>query len=155
MLMDTGERVTVMPAMPIERYIVAELADAATEKLVRRCIRKCQRAEPGLLSGSGAANLWDEICVQTQTDSDYSEAYKDHVEGLLLTLAAGLTLVERLAVWLRTYAGECYQQDMEGQTFDPAVLSVSDRDIARHVLPDMLYEAMNYENRRIREMTGR
>lgn len=142
-------------ALPIERYIVAEIANAATEKLIRRCIRKCQRMVPGLLSGTGPANLWDEICVQSQTNSDYLEMYKDQVERFLIDLAAGMTQVERLAVWLRTYAGECYLQDMEEQAFTPAAVPVSDKEIAKHVLPDLFYdEAMNYENRRIRAMTG-
>lgn len=145
---------TLTRTIPIERFIVAELADAATEKLVRRCIRKCQQAVPGLLSGCGAANLWDEICIQTQTDSYYSEMYKDHLEGWLVTMAAEMPRLERLAMWLKTYAGECYEQDIEGQAFDPAAIPVSDKDIAKHVLPDVMYEAMNYENRRIRNMTG-
>lgn len=143
------------PALPIERHIVAEIADAATEKLIRRCIRKCQRTAPGLLSGTGPANLWDEICVQSQTNSAYLEIYKDQVERFLIDLAAGTTQVEQLAVWLRTYAGECYLQDMKDRTFNPAAVPVSDKEIAKHVLPDLFYdEAMNYENRRIRAMTG-
>lgn len=145
---------TLTRTIPIERYIVAELADAATEKLVRRCIRQCQRAVPGLLSGSGAANLWDEICVQTQTNSDYVEAYKDHVARLLPILIAGLTPIERLAVWLRSYAGECYQYDKERPAFDPSSPLFSDRDIENYLLSEVFQEAMNYENRRIRNMTG-
>ena len=144
----------VMPPFPIERFIISKIADTATEKLIRRCIKKCQRAIPGVLSGHGVANLWDEICVQTQTNSCLYELYVDHVKDVLKTLIAGLTSVERLAVWLSTYAGECYQQDAEEQTFDSALRSVSDSDIAKHVTPKVFGEAMNYENRRIREMTG-
>ena len=142
------------PALPIERHIVAEIADAATEKLIRRCIRKCQSTAPGLLSGTGPANLWDEICVQSQTNSDYLEMYKDQVERFLIDLAAGMTQVERLAVWLRTYAGECYQYDTKRPDFDPAAPPVTDRDIEKYLLSEVFQEAMDYENRRIRAMTG-
>lgn len=137
-------------------YFIQSIADATADTLIKRLIRTMQRSIPGLLADQGAKNLWDELCAQVQNDdSPFSELYSEHVLKLLGKLASELSESERLAVWLVTYQGECFLDQAHEKIRVPAEVPVNNNEIADHLLQDVLNEAMNYENSRIRVMTGR
>lgn len=140
----------------IGQYFIQSIADATADTLIKRLIRTMQRSVPGLLADQGAKNLWDELCAQVQNDdSPFSELYSEHVLKLLEKLAADLPESERLAVWLVTYQGECFLDQAHEKIKVPAEVPVNNNEIANHLLQDVLNEATNYENSRIRVMTGR
>lgn len=140
----------------VGKYFIHSIAESAEKKLIKRVIRFLQRSVPGLLEDQGAQNLWDEICIQTQNDdSPFSELYSEHIEKLLEKLAEQLSETERVALWLVTYSGECLLDTPGFGLKIPKDMPVKNLEIARHLVQSVLNEAMNYENKRIRALTGR
>jgi len=137
----------------IERT-VAELAGHVADRVTRRLVRQLQGLEAGLLSDSGMKNLWDEICVQTRTDSAWSDSYVDFMMPKLEAIIASLHRHEQMALWLQTYAGQCFMDDCEDGRDCYATAPVSTEEIARHLMSEeVMYLAWNYENSRIRAAT--
>jgi hypothetical protein len=138
----------------VGNYFVQCIAQRTEDVVVKRCIRFFQKSAPGLLEDHGAANLWDEICVQFQQDSDWIELCKEHIFKRLEVLVEKLSDEERLSLWLSTYWGECYLEYPEFERFNPEDVPVSSSQIAKHLIDAVCYEAMNYQNKRIRLLTG-
>ena len=139
----------------VANYFVQYFSKLSTDVTVKRCIRFFQKSVPDLLDGNGVANLWDEICVQFQNDSDhFIESYKGIICKRLEVLVETLPEEERLSLWLSTYWGECYLEYPEFDTFNPKDVPVSNSEIAKHLTDVVCNEAMNYENKRIRMLTG-
>lgn len=94
--------------MNLMERTAAELAGHLAERVARRLVRVLQAQEAGLQSDSGMKNLWDEICVQTRTDSAWSDSYVDFMRPKLEAIIASLHRHEQMALWLQTYAGQCF-----------------------------------------------
>ena len=104
----------------------------------------------------GAKNLWDEICVQIRSEHPLTESYQDHVRKRLSALMPALRSAERLALWFDSYPAECFQADEDRVSIDQAIASAAEEDqlidhvMSAHVMPVIC----NYQNKRIREITG-
>jgi hypothetical protein len=129
-------------------------AYAIGEKLTRRLIRHLQTLPPGLLAAEGAANLWDEICVQARRESPLCEAYNAEMATRLGALVTKLPEVDRQLMWLITDAGQRALPERESVALNPGQITTRDHDTVRYVISEhVAYEVWNYENGRIRKMT--
>jgi hypothetical protein len=135
--------------------IIHSIAHDAGERLKRRLIRHLQKLKPGLREGDGTVNLWDEICAQTQQDSDWGLAYEEEMERRIYPLLPGLSDIERAAIWL-CMGDDYFFEEREKLGSVAAILETGKEDeLARHILNEHVkYETMNYENATIRRMTG-
>jgi hypothetical protein len=141
--------------LSLHAQLIQRMAADIGERLTRRLIRRLQSLVPGVLADEGAANLWDEICLQTRRESILDELYAEDIARRLNALVGELPDLERLALWLQTYNGEVWVEHNHDLDFVAAMLAVSDNDITNYVMSEHVdYERMNYENKRIRELTG-
>ena len=101
--------------MRIERSIAHSWATQLGSKVVKSGVAALKRKDTEqILSGedSGLKNVWDEICVQVQSEeSVFWGTYLETVEGILLGLVEALNRAERLALWAETDEGWDYVYD--------------------------------------------
>jgi hypothetical protein len=120
--------------------------ERATRSLVWHLRRLYRSRARGTLSERGASNCWEELCIALQTDQSASlELRRDILIQDLTRLAASLPEKVRRALWLSTYAGGTWLE--RSPVGEPPVNA---REIAKHVEQEVLDEAMNYQNARIR-----
>lgn len=104
----------------------------------------------GLLSGedSGLTNVWDEICVQLQSEySLYWSAYEQTIHAFVSAYVDELQLHELEAVWLITEQGEEWDCELEEERDPDPVLK---DDVVEDVVSAVYGVATNWTNDRIR-----
>jgi len=158
------------------RKLLQTQAEQLCELLTKRLIRTCQSQAPGLMSSAEIKNLWEEICVACRTDAVFQSAYGEHLELCMISLIEALPPLERQMLWLMTDAGAAYaalpewlvteeamhhggsplaRPEHPWPSLNPNEWPVDARAIARDIIHEyVLYECMNYENKRIRACTG-
>lgn len=141
-----------MPGSSPEFTIVNQVARDIKQRLVRRTIRTLQAMnDPGtLLSGedSGLKSVWEEVCVQYQGQhSMYWSLYVETLEGIVRKLLPNLQRYELEAIWLHTRGGRDWL-DCDEHRREP--LAIFEPDIVEFVADEVLGEAMNWSNPRIR-----
>jgi hypothetical protein len=132
-----------------ESAIVRALAEDVAQRITRKVIPTLQ-ALTDKLSGddSGLETMWDEICVQVQSEESvfwnvYDETAQNIVRGYIRELAD----YERAAIWLLTNAGENWSCEDEE---DRLACPVNEDDIAEHVAHHHIYgEAAECSNARV------
>ena len=140
-----------MPRSLSESRIVKDLADDLRGRLIRRAVRALQVMPVNdLLSGddSGLANVWDEICVQLQSEhSLYWSAYEQTINALVETYVDDLQLHELEAFWLVTEQGEDWDCELvEEREPDPLLKD----DVVEYVVGGVYQAASDWTNERIR-----
>lgn len=153
----------------LNQVLVRRLCYVVTEKLVRQVIRHWQTLPPGIESGNGLKNLWEEACVHIRSESSLSDLYRDELLKTLSLKVGMLEFHELSALWLQTYDGECYAEGPRSWSEEPGVISTGDaaketspsknitdwpvdrKAVARRIVDDeLMYECWNYQNSRIR-----
>lgn len=125
------------------------------ERITRKLIRSLQSLPARELADQGAANLWDEVCVHTRRESPWADVHRDEVEKKLVELVGELATAERVALWLATFNGQCLIQSEDEVSLTDLIPAVREQEIVSHLLSKhVAYEMMNYDNARIRKMTG-
>jgi hypothetical protein len=139
--------------MDLKDQIISEVASAALEKVSRRIITALQRMKgSSLQSGvdSGLTNIWDEVCVQVQTEySFYWDAYKATIDPIIEDEIQKLPAFVRHAIWFQTDQEFAWLCDAAGKEH-PEVPSDSWDGIADHIFEYMLEQARKWSNPRIR-----
>jgi len=143
------------PALADERDVVRYVANAVCERTAQLTCRYFAGRRDCLLSGNGTElrNLWEEYCVQVQSQESYLwDAYEESLVQFV-TLAIGeLEDYERLAIWLQTLDGLSWSADESNCQHAP----VADEALVQYVLQEYVYRlAAEYENQRIRRFIAR
>ena len=129
---------------------------------IAKDLRKIKRASGMMTSpvDDGLENLWDEICVQVQSDYSYCwDAYVDYMESCITKLLKEqCSDTELKMLWMQTEAfwdwSDCETQDEEDldeyfyKGF-PAEFQLN--DVVHLILSEVLNIAENYSNSRIRK----
>ena len=135
-------------------HLASEIADLATQRVVRATIRCLQGLREGLQFGddSGLTSIWDEVCVQIQTERLLVWwAYEDTIRSVICTEVKRLAPYELKAIWLDTRAGEEWAEKMGvGEKPCYCLDDVEDRAYSA-----LLSTAANYTNERIRAFIHR
>lgn len=141
--------------MGIESEVVTKLASEVCQKLERRAIRLLQ-GNKFTLSGddSPLTNIWDEICVQIQSEESVSwDVYEETVQAIAEGFVEELPPHEREAIWLQTDEGidGAYEDEEDREPTAP----VFNEDIVSYFLREYLYPtAGSWSNPRIRAYLG-
>jgi len=139
--------------------LVEEFADAARARISRKVILGLRRI-PGMQREAGwkRATAWDEICVQVQTEESFywELAYISTIEQLIGTEIQSVSKCEMCAMWLQTQEGSDWLTDLDfpdeevtDQT-DYTSVPYDNESVVALILRNVLNEAANYENARIR-----
>lgn len=133
-----------------EMSVAKELGKALRKRLANGCIRDLQGMKDVLLSGDDTCleNVWDEICVQQQGEESYAwDTYLDIVSTFVEARVDNLKAYELDALWLLTPEGDdwYYESDEERDRYP-----VSKTDIINYLREEILSQAMNWNNERIR-----
>ena len=135
-------------------HLVVEMADRITERSVNRCLRRLQALRDGLQLGedTGLISIWDEVCVQVQTERTIVWwAYESTIRSIVMGELEDLEAYELKAVWLETPPGENWAAD-EGVSERPVYCL---DDIEDHIYGALLAKAANFSNARIRAFIDR
>jgi hypothetical protein len=144
--------------MEYQGKIISRLADRQCKWICEKTIGFLQKMTEGMQSGddSPLKNLWDEICVQVQSqESMLWDFYLDYMQKIIWNQLKKLDLITRYAIWLQTEAGEEFLLDFEeyeeyGSTVDTLEYLYDKHDILNHILNNyVLREAANATNARI------
>lgn len=135
-------------------YFHANLAYIAEERLVARVIKQLKSTAPGVMAGEGAANLWDEICVGLYNDSSLTQMYSDYIYRVLIDEINNCLEAERIALWLTTYSGQVFLQELPATVAVPGDIPFNAKDVANNTLQTVLNEAMDDESPWVLEMKG-
>lgn len=144
--------------------IISKQANKLRSCIVKKCIenfQSCKRNSNMMQSSldSGLENIWDEICVQTQTEySCYWFAYEDYIRSIIASLLKEMFDDNELMIlWLQT--NQCtewishYYDDDLSEDFckykEPDDYSFN--DIIDLIFEDIIDTAANYNNDRIDE----
>lgn len=133
-----------------EKAIVRAVADEACRRCVNSVRRSLQQMPAGLLGDAFTLNsVWEEICVQVQSDRSfpwrvYDETMRLGVDSAVEELAS----YEREAVWLQTDAAWEWEhaEDAERHPYPVAASDIISFIMEDHLLP----EARRWSNSRIR-----
>lgn len=139
--------------MRIERSISNAWATQLTKTVVKLAVAALKKMKDGQrLSGedSGLKNVWDEICVQVQSEeSVFWGAYLETAEGILLGLVEALNRAERLALWAETDEGWDYVYDHRDDEDGAEKAPVFNDEIVNKLRDELLSVAAGYSNKRI------
>lgn len=138
----------------LNRYFRQALEEQAEDRLVGQTISCLETAPPGVMEDQGAENLWDEISVGLHNDSLLSEMYLNQIHMVLEQEAGKLSKAERLVLWLTTYWGEIFLDQLPETIKVPDDIPASDTEIAQHLMQSMTYAAENNKNPWVQEMMG-
>lgn len=124
--------------------------------LVSRVVRDLQsmQDEAGLLSDAdtGLRDIWDEVCVQEQTERSFSwAAYELTISGLIDGLLEDYSNNQLRELWRLTEAGESWAA--ENPHAKTGLLNRD--DIRQYLFDQVLQRAANYSNSRIRAFNDR
>ncbi len=129
--------------------IIMKLAAKEVDRLARIVVSRLRRSHESLMSGedSGLKNIWDEYCVQTQSEkSFFYSSYEDVIKEMIRTELTRVPNELRAAIWLQTEEGMDWYE-MNSET-DAEQTSDSD-DIVDHVYESVEEKSLNYTNSRI------
>ncbi|CEL31708.1 hypothetical protein [Pseudomonas fluorescens] len=132
-----------------------DLGQALTRRLVVGCIRDLQRMQDCLLSGDDSPlhSIWEEICVQQQRElSHFWRAYEETITACAEGRIESLQPYELDALWLLTRQGEDWDCEMEDERESYPVFQ---RDVADYIQDEILNQANNWTNERIRRYLER
>lgn len=135
--------------MTPEARLLDSMAKEAVKRLVRCVILELQRMRE-LLSGddSGLANVWDEICVQKQSEESFLwDAYDDTVRATVEKVLEKVSITEVQAIWLQTDEGEDWLVDNDEEDSD---IPWFQDDVVEYIMQEVYGVAANWSNRRIR-----
>ena len=139
--------------MRIEEKIVAAWARRISNKIIKKTIKALKQLNgDAMQSGdsSGLKNLWEEICVQMQSEvSFFWSAYISVIDSLITGYVDELSPDERSALWAVSDEGWDYIYDHHADDIGIADLPVSTDDICRKLQFDLLQAASDYSNERI------
>ena len=138
-----------------ESTVVSQLAAQVAKRLTRKVITQLQRLKD-VQSGddSKLQNVWDEICVQMQTEQSLSwDAYDDTARSLVAACLKTLPTHEQQALWLQTEEGSNWSlEDEEEREQFP----VCDENTVEYLLNDHIYPAAGrWSNARIQAYINR
>ena len=128
--------------------ILKDIAARECSRISRKTVRTLQKMRDGMQSGedSPLQNIWDEICVQVQSEESVMWwAYRDTIEGIIAIEVDLLDLPTKKAIWLQTDGYENWDEE-DGEESVPWVAE----DITRYILHAfVLSTAEDWHNRRI------
>jgi len=131
--------------------IIEWVAEREAAEIGRRVVRALRRMKAEMQSGddSGLADLWDEICVQMQTEQSVMwDHYEDVIRGLVLREVQALDKHLRMALWLQTREGQDW--DWDDEDLDQHDVPYSPFEVADYITEAVvLSKAADYTNRRI------
>lgn len=135
-----------------EESILKSLVEAVEARIERQVIAKLQRMK-GLWPDepSSLKSLWDEVCVQMQSEQTFAwDAIDETVRTVVTVKVAKLPAHERAALWLKTDKGIDWTYSDEKER-DPYPVDSADvvEDLTRHIYS----AACNWTNRRLRKHT--
>lgn len=88
--------------------VIDEVAKRLCEPIARKIILRLQKMEPCAVSD--LKNLWNEICVQVQSEQFISwDLYDETVKGFVYGFIEKLKNYEQVAIWLQTDGGFDWQ----------------------------------------------
>ena len=134
------------------KNIISEIAESECNRICRKTIRSLQKMTEGMQSGddSGLKNIWDEICVQVQ--SQYSFFWDAYLETINITIAYDVEQLDtplKRAIWLQTQSGMDWTSEEENPDSVPIGECV-DWDITDYILNAfVLKTATDWKNKRI------
>jgi hypothetical protein len=140
-----------------EASIVRQFAQHTAKRLTSRFIKDFQRMTNGKQTSddSGLENIWDEICVQMQSEEFLSwDAYVETARAILGGDVEALSPHERDALWLQTKQGIdwAYQEEGPHRSDYPVCIE----DVIEYLWTDyVLPEADRWSNQRIRAYLDR
>ena len=145
--------------MRIEQHIVAAWAKQLSDKLLEKSISCLEQMNySGMLSGddSGLNNVWEEICVQIQTElSFFWGSYVEMMESLLSCYVEQLDRDARLALWAVTDEGWDYIYDHHAEDARVEDVPVFVDEIVAKLMEELLSVAASYSNQRITRFVQR
>jgi hypothetical protein len=140
--------------MTPHEHVVSEIAELVTKRVVRRATRKVQELRDGMQLGedTGLLNIWDEVCVQVQTERTLVWwAYEKTIRSILHGELQRVPAQELKAIWLEMALGADWAQE-EGVDESPSYCL---DDVEDHVYDALMTNAVNYSNERIRSFMYR
>lgn len=129
--------------------IVSDIAERESGHICRKVIRTLQRMTEERQSGEGTPlkNIWDEVCVQIQSqESVMWDAYLDTIRSLIGREVEKLPETVKHAIWLQTEQGQEWDFDEE-KAEDPLPYWVD--DVIEPILNIVLSSAADWTNKRI------
>ncbi|MGR3174545.1 MAG: hypothetical protein ACUZ8N_08115 [Candidatus Scalindua sp.] len=157
--------------MDISEKITNQLANTISERISRKVELSLKGMKDGLQSSddSGLENLWDEVCVQLQSEqSIFWDLYNDYVIDLIKPHIEKLEHYEKTVIWLQTDRGSEWEIAVSGPYKEndglysfpiPPEHEVSEKDsafcyntdnIAEYIASEYVYEkAGTYRNKKI------
>lgn len=140
--------------------IVSALAAAVCQRVTCKVIRGLQRMDASMCGGTmlsgegtGLENVWDEICVQMQSEESCAwEAYDATINALVAGCVEDLSGFEREALWLQTRQGEDWEFENDDER---SSYPVCNDDIETYLRQSVLNAANDWSNSRIRAFIDR
>lgn len=144
--------------------IISSQADKMRLVITKRCInnfKDCKRNSNMMQSSldSGLENIWDEICVQVQTEfSCYWFAYEHYIKSIITSLLEEMfDKNELIILWLQTEQFNKWSSHYYDDTLskDFCKYNIPDdysfNDIVDLIFSDIINTAENYTNTQIEE----
>jgi len=133
--------------MRTEAQIVQKIADSACRSIAISVRREMQRMDPCLCSDFD--NAWNELCVQVQGTSLYSETetYLQTLESMIYHRLQKLDDNSKSAIWYQTDNFERVSEEQLGRT------SYDDNELIEFILHGyVLSMAASWENKQTRDL---
>lgn len=144
--------------MQIDQSIVESWAAMLKKMIIQETINDLEKMEYGeMLSGdSGLASVWEEICVQVQSEaSTYWNTYVLTMDSMLAGTVEMLDKYSRFALWVLTDEGIDFLDEKELTGESIGDLPVFDREIVVMLMNDLLSAAAKFKNSPITEYLNR
>ncbi len=124
-----------------------------------KVIRDLRKITEGMQSGddSPLKNVWDEICVQMQTEESVMwEVYLDVISSLIKSELKPLSREILQSIWLQTNEGGDWESEIADQISEgelkeyDVTVACNEDDIAEYILHEyILHAASDFTNKRI------
>lgn len=137
--------------MKSERDILLPFANDLATKITKECISFFEESTQ-TMSGddSQLGNVWEEICVQVQSEhSFYWEAYDETVRSLISDYVSKLKVHEALALWYLTEG--YFNWDQKSEDEKPPVY---DGDLIEYIVQNFYQKAVNFTSDSIEAFLG-
>ena len=135
--------------------IIAGIAKTECLKISRKIIRTLQRMTDGMQSGDDTPlkNIWEEICVQVQHEESVMwDVYLSTVSQIILPEVEKLDTHIKQAIWLQTYEGMDWEDEVADDEEGRKIAPFSEEDITQHILHSyILSRAGEWNNKRIEQ----
>ena len=136
--------------------LMSRLAEPIVKRIVRKVKRQLQSytRNSGMMQSeedSGLLNVWDEFCVQLQSqESIFFDAYLYTVESLVMDVLQKCTEDELIILWTQTEAYEYWKEEIEDvDCNDYLKRNFELTSICDFLVHELEYEAANYSSKRI------